>query len=402
MRYAWRLGLVVLCGVGFCARGMAAQDAGDEAALAAATTAVCSRDVVMLGESATHGDGHTEAFKVALVERMVNRCGFDSVIFEASHYEFLEIARKLRQSKAVSEAEVAGAIGGLWKFDEEFKPLVPFLLRKAIAGKISLGGMDDQLGEMGQDYANVVMIANLTMVLPQADGEACGLAMHRRIYSEDAEGDGSATADREKITACLIEIRKSYAADKAADRFDDGSNYKAWLEKIDAMQRWIDWGSLAGAQQMVGRDESMFRNFEWLRREEPRRRKVIVWAATVHVAKKGDPTWGDRTGMNFGSLVQAKYGERAFSVGFAALGGSYRQGREVKEQPVAPLDSVEARALGESGAEAVFVGPAELLAMGTRPGAIFRHAYEDLRWSQFVDGVVVFRMERPPVSTRVR
>jgi hypothetical protein len=63
---------------------------------------------------------------------------------------------------------------------------------------------------------------------------------------------------------------------------------------------------------------------------------------------------------------------------------------------------VATRAIGESGAEAVFVGPAELRAMGTLPGAVFGHAYESLPWSDFVDGVVVFRTERPPVSTRVR
>jgi erythromycin esterase-like protein len=46
---------------------------GDEAALSAATKGLCHTQVVMLGESLTHGDGHTVAFKVALIERLIDR-----------------------------------------------------------------------------------------------------------------------------------------------------------------------------------------------------------------------------------------------------------------------------------------------------------------------------------------
>ncbi|HEY2467258.1 MAG TPA: hypothetical protein VGI45_05350 [Terracidiphilus sp.] len=60
-------------------------------ALTAVAHGLCHRQVVMLGESATHGDDHREAFKVGLVERLVNECRFDSVFFEPSHYEFMKL-----------------------------------------------------------------------------------------------------------------------------------------------------------------------------------------------------------------------------------------------------------------------------------------------------------------------
>ncbi len=134
--------LVLLFGLSFPYPASASipADSADGNTLTAVIHDVCHRQVVMLGESATHGDGHTEAFKVALVERLVNECGFDSVFFEASHYEFINIDRRLRTRQAVSVDQVSSAIGGLWKFDREFQPLVPFLLAKAQAGQISLGG----------------------------------------------------------------------------------------------------------------------------------------------------------------------------------------------------------------------------------------------------------------------
>ena len=55
----------------------------DEDALTAATEGLCHSKIAMLGESATHGDGHTTTFKVAFVRRLVDQCGFDSVFFEA-------------------------------------------------------------------------------------------------------------------------------------------------------------------------------------------------------------------------------------------------------------------------------------------------------------------------------
>jgi erythromycin esterase-like protein len=160
--------LTIVFGLAFPhAASAASLGSADGHALTAVTHDACHRQVVMLGESNTHGDGHTEAFKVALVERLIDECGFDSVFFEASHAEFINLARRFRTNQPVLADQVSAAIGGLWKFDKEFQVLVPFLLAKAQAGKISLGGIDDQLGGLEQDYANVEMVTELTGFLPQ-------------------------------------------------------------------------------------------------------------------------------------------------------------------------------------------------------------------------------------------
>ena len=369
---------------------LAQSESGDNAALNATVHAVCGREVVMIGESATHGDGHTESFKVALVERLVNDCGFDSVFFEASHYEFINISRQLRLSKAVTADQVSDAIGGLWKFDEEFKPLVPFLLNKAINGTISLGGLDDQLGQLGQDYSNVTLLNNLTMVLPKPESQECNDVLHRRVYSE-----GYTEADGPKVLTCLAEIRRYYASDGSKDRV----NIDEWLEMIDAIGRWIKRDGFSTGDQIVARDRSMFQDFQWLRQQQPKRHKAILWMATVHAAKKGDPSWGDRTGANFGSLMHQQYGARGFSLGFSALEGTYRQGRETHEQPVAPVDSLEARTFLNTNAEAFFIGPEQLSSFGTIPAAIFSHSYKARPWIEYVDGVVIFRKEHAPIRS---
>jgi erythromycin esterase-like protein len=347
----------------------------------------------MLGENATHGDGHTLAFKVALVERLVNQCGFDSVFFEASHYEFINLNRRLRTRQAVTAGGVLSAVGGLWKFNQEFQPLPPFLLTKAQAGRVFLGGIDDQLGQIGQDYANIEMVTELTDVLPQEERQACSVALHKRIYNDYTDASPYSKVDRAQIESCLSTMLRANVAHKTGDRQGRAERQ----EMISAAQRWISRDFSSDAESIVNRDRSMFLDLQWLLKQKLRRHKVIIWAATVHITKQGAPTWGDRTGTNFGSFVHQRYGSRAFSLGFAALTGSYKEigRRAVQRMPAAPSDSVEAHALRGTNSDAVYVGPPKLAAMGTAPGAFFRHSYETLLWSTFLDGVVVFREERP-------
>jgi erythromycin esterase-like protein len=243
----------------------------------------------------------------------------------------------------------------------------------------------------------VEMVAELTGFLPQPQRQGCSLALHRRIYSDYTEAAPYSKSDRSQITTCLSVMQRAVAVDRTTDL----AGREARLEMISATQRWISRDFSSDAEWIVERDRSMFQNFEWLRRQHPRRRKVILWAATVHISKQGDPAWADHTGVNFGSYVHREYGARAFSLGFAALTGSYRHSRrDFHELPAAPSDSMEAQALRGSGLDAVYVRSAQLAAMGTVPGAAFRHSYETLPWANFLDGVVVFRAEQSPSSIK--
>ena len=170
---------------------------------------------------------------------------------------------------------------------------------------------------------------------------------------------------------------------------------------VSATLRWVSRDFQPEGESMANRDRSMFQTFEWLQSRLPKKHKVIVWAATVHIAKQGSPIWGDLKGTNFGSFVDRAYGKHARSLGFSAVAGSFRQGKgPFPKVPVPPSDSVEAQALQGTDATAVYVGTKRLAAMGTRPGAFFYHSYQTLAWSTFLDGVVVFQTERPPTDVR--
>ncbi len=366
----------------------------DGTALDAATHALCKTQVAMVGEIATHGDGHTLAFKVALVQRLVDECGFDTVLFEANQEEFIHLNRRLRSGDAVTSNDLLTAVGGIWEFYREFQPLAPFLLTRAQAGRVVLGGLDDQLGQLGQDYANIGMVTELTNLLPEPNRQACDAALHKRIYSAYPE---YSEADRYQVDQCLAAMQAASRADSATTALIKQEQE----EMISATRRWVSRDFESEGESMANRDRSMFDTFEWLQSRLPKRHKVVVWAATVHIAKQGSPIWGDHAGTTFGSMIYRKYGSHARSLGFSAASGSFGRSKgNVRTLPVPPLDSVEAQALQGTAASAVYVGSKQLAAMGMRPGAFFIHSYQTLAWSTFLDGVVVFQTERSPTDLR--
>ncbi|MBS0295991.1 MAG: erythromycin esterase family protein [Proteobacteria bacterium] len=362
---------------------------GFEHALEAATRDLCGRQVAMLGENGFHGDGETVAFKAALIQRLVTRCHFDAVYFEASHYDFLELAGLRRAGKPVTADKVSSAIGWIWNHDAEIQPLIEFLAREANGGRVSLGGLDDQLGSRGEFYSLEQMPRELADYLPEPRRAACQARLHQRIFYDYPQASPHGPADLAPLQACVAEIRSAVAARPASRERDETQQLVANIE------RCLERDFVKGDDYVRGRDRSMAMNFRWLLAQAPRQ-KVIVWAATAHLAKdsyKGHPTIGSE-------IVQA-YGPRAFVLGFSAGGGRYRYSRDKSpEIPSAPAGSLEAQALKGVKDGASYVGPARLKRMGVVQAAPFEHGALSARdWSEVMDGVVVFQAERPPHRT---
>ncbi|MDB5469328.1 MAG: hypothetical protein JWR84_888 [Caulobacter sp.] len=366
-----------------------AEQAQERRALDAAVRDLCGRKLVLLGENGFHGDGRTNGFKSDLVQRLVQSCGFDAVFFEASTYDFLEISRQQREGGAVTPEMVSSAIGGLWNQNEETTALIAFLQPRAAAGRVVLGGLDDQLGIRGMFYSLERMPVELAALLSDDRREACAKLLRQRIWSDYPREAPYDEAARLRVTQCLGEIRG------AADREADLTRRPELQQILSAMERATARDRLTGPQRLADRDRSMFRTLQWLTGRLPPGSKVIVWSANAHVEKAVGLSG---FAPNLGSLVHQAYGNQAFVVGFTAASGSFRWGvRTAHEIPAAPADSLEARALSDGRRDVVYLGPSVLALEGISPGAVVDdHKQVSARWADFYDGVIVFRAERPP------
>jgi erythromycin esterase-like protein len=102
--------------------------------------------------------------------------------------------------------------------------------------------------------------------------------------------------DKSQLEMCLCKVE----AEARADSDVIGPAKDERLEMISATQRWISRDFTPDGESMANRDRSMFQTFEWWERHHPKSRKVIIWAATVHISKQGSPNWSDEAGTNFG------------------------------------------------------------------------------------------------------
>ena len=375
------------------ASSLEAVERNDQRAMRAVMRDLCHRDVAVLGE-ATHADGHTEAFKVVLVERLVNECGFHAVVFEGSLYEFLGFNRARRYGRA-TEAMVGNAIGGLWKFEAEVKPLTHFLYTQAIVGRITLGGMDDQLGGLEQPFANETMLALLTQGLSLDRRTVCLELLIRRTNSAFDDNHPNSQGFKDRIDSCAVDMRSMLAK----QNLTEGERAER-VSMLDGIDRQLSRDRLPFGDYAKDRDRSMYHEFARFSASLPKSTRIIVWTHSFHAAKSPAIRHGLDGAPTFGTLLHQDFGNRAFALAFSARGGSYRWDRkENRPIPAPPPGALELTALGDDRT-AYLDGPT-LRDRGMAPAALDYHTYRSARWGDIYDGLVVFAEEYPPHSTRV-
>ncbi|HEX4064955.1 MAG TPA: erythromycin esterase family protein [Acidobacteriaceae bacterium] len=396
-----------------CARAAAAQ-ATESTAMRPVVRAMCGKRVALLGESPVHGFGETLTFKVALVRQLVDECHFNAIFIESGFYDYLNLEEQLRSGHAVTDAMIAAAIGGLWA-NREVRPLIPFLREKASSGGLYLGGLDDGLDR--GSWAQTGMPAALVESLQGGEKARCLTILEKHMLWQYTDASPYGPEDRTRILGCLNRIdarlattqtitqtraqttvRTTGQTGEAAWRNDEAamiaslrrSFARDFPEDVPAGTDATTWGTNA-------RDRSMYLNFRWLLAQLPPHSKVIVWAATPHVAKELSTVPGDEKGTPLGFYIRRDFGDRAFVLGFSAYSGSYAFVRQpVRELSPAPANSLEGRSFAGRDAAAVYLSRNALRKMGPIAARPLGTTFVTARWDAVLDGLVIFRRERAP------
>jgi CxxC motif-containing protein (DUF1111 family)/erythromycin esterase-like protein len=357
---------------------------------------VCGKNIAMLGESPTHGFGRTLEFKVALIRRLVDECHYKAFFIESGIYDFLNIEKKLKSGQDVTEPMIAAAIGGLWA-TREVQPMIPFLLEKSKAGAVVLGGLDDQLGR--GTYAQRQMPADLVEHLQGEEKARCLGILQKHLLWQYAADAPYSPKDKALILGCVDEIGTNISKASAAGF---GEYDRAMIDNLKrTIGRDFRQDVPSGANTWIidgnDRDRSMYMNFRWLIDRLPAHSKVIVWAATSHVAKDLTGVSGEDGVVPFGSYVQKDFKSHAFALGFSAYSGSYaRIGQLVRPLSVAPSDSLDARVFSGNDFDTKYLSSKELHKFGAIPARPLGADFKTAQWDEVLDGMLLFREERAP------
>jgi erythromycin esterase-like protein len=363
---------------------------------------LCGKRIALLGESPSHGYGRTMQFKAELVRRLIDECRYNAFFIESGIYDFLNLRKKLKSGQEVTEPMIAAAIGGLWAA-REVEPLIPFLLENARAGKVVLGGLDDQLGR--GTYAQRAMSSDLVEYL-HGDSKAQCLAILRKhtLWQYDTKSPYS-PKDKALIVGCLDSVQT--AVSKAQSGAAPFREYD--LAMVESLKRSFarDFpqdgrpGVDPAIQNSNARDESMYLNFRWLMSRLPAHSKVIVWGATTHMAKDLSRVPGLERSVSMGSFIHREFKTQSFALGFSAYSGSYGIVRQsVRQLSAAPGNSLEGRAFANHNSDTCYFSSSQIRKLGPVPARPLGSAFQTARWDEVLDGILLFREERPPTPGR--
>ncbi|HEX8453336.1 MAG TPA: erythromycin esterase family protein [Longimicrobium sp.] len=336
--------------------------------------AVCNKQIVVLGELPSHGEARGFQAKARIAQRLIERCGFDAVLFEAPIYDFIGFQQAAAQRQA-TPLQLDRGIGRFW-WTRELAEWRGWLYRRAASGTLVLGGLDDQVSATSE-YAR----ATLPGLVGASSGAECEQAVARNLNWRYDEAHAFDEPERVRLHRCA-----RAAADALASR-GSGTPEQVMAENLAGYFH----RQLAPTEART-RDEAMYRNFVWQSGRMPRGSKWIIWTATVHAARRQ----GTLTEKPLGARLAERWGDRVGVIGFSALAGrSSRAGRPSEALSEAPPGSLEAQALGTRAASA-YLDRRALRRIGSAPSRLFGR-YTSADWSTHFDGVVVFREEVAPV-----
>lgn len=376
-----------------------ATDTVDERAAARVADAVCGKQLVLLGELPEHGHARGFAIKARIVERLVRQCGFRAVLFEAGSYDFFGLERSIAAKGASPdslELALARAIGGLW-WTRELGDWRRWLVREAVAGRVVLGGIDDQPG-VTSAWAKATLPAMVGAAVPPARATECREAVARYMRWGYGPAQRYDSTERARLAGCAAQAAGPAPSAREAERRTPDALMLDDIAGYFTRERTV---ATLGNRAPPDRDLVMARHVAWWAARLPRGAKIVVWTAASHATRAaGEGAVRPLDVPPLGARLAERWGDRLASVGFTALRGEWGwAGQAPKPLAALPAGSLEARALarGAAGDTAAWawLDRAALRRLGAVPSRLFSGG-ATMDWSTAFDGVLVIRDERAP------
>ena len=296
--------------------------------------AIGNSRVVMLGEQ-SHGDGTTFLAKARLVAFLHQEMGFDVLAWESGLWDVHQVWQHVQAGEAVLPASRRG-IFGIWTRSEQVLPTLDYVAETVgSAHPLELAGFDNQLtGSLAVDSLSLLMerfARRIGSSVPDdPEWPQAAASLRRLAAGQDFETKPPA-ADQARLLRLLNALRTDAAAKAGADR--DALFWAQSLESITsyAQMTWAAPVELT-AEDNNPRDLQMARNLVWLANVWYPGKKIIVWAASSHIARDvaqlksidGGSVYGPGGwSLHMGAEAHRTLGTEMYALGFTAGYGEF-------------------------------------------------------------------------------